>query len=517
MANRPEDPELILNLGLNSEEGVSLKTLLRRAFKRLKVAHSGQRKLDYMVNLRFVSDATIKARDGNFVLVAKIPSTSQGDLVGYPTPAGAGPSGATNSSTLPSQHVEPIAPGPNPSVDVDVQRSGVDEAPMDVLGKALSSALDVLSQGLDKSYANAANDDTPARPGRVADGTDGIATVAQSTGLPDGDENRERQLAEVRAVEKVGGAGSGSAALEQSNPPPLPHASSLSLGAALEYILSDAGDLAAGTGRTGAFDAGNPIARSLSSGAHASGEGLSALVSARTVERFEPADPSELPVTETLEGVRRSASFVGEVAQVMQESSDLVANMAALERATGLDSRAARSFIGSKEPPFEIEVDGTPVNFESQDVRNSLNKEGKVSVVLKLSAARAIFDAFRVHVMEAKGEGIPDGITTLGQHEIRFAHLQDIQRAILLILRSDAHVFRLVVQERLSTQTLERALPLVIDAGDWKDLKNRAIELLQAWPEPNAEGGAGNEDGLGGEEDAPLFAAGNRDDDLEAA
>lgn len=532
MPGNPEDPLIKVPLGLSAKEGPPMKALLKRITRRLGVMHSGQRKLDWLVDLKLLGRATLQVEEDEFVLCLRIPPPAQGDLVGYPEVRGPSPiaEGAASmaSSARGSVDADPTAIDPSPALEGECQGNEAARP-----HESLTSALDTLSHELGQVHGHAANDDVA--------GTGSADRSCQREGEPGSPDSAgrsggmvPRQAAQPSDV-PTGAPGSDGAGVvaeardsqgpaeKPSAPAAVRHDIGPSLGDALAYLVSDLDSPDSG----GTDDAPEPQGEAdpagveeseLASADDASARQVALPVTSRTVDRLEPGAPEQLPVAEALEGVRRSADFVREVQDVMQLSTDVVQDMKKLEDATGLKSGPTRYFIAAREPAFSPVVDGTPVQFAADAVRTNVGDDQEIVAVLRLVRPRGHFDDFKARIVSAEGTGVPDGVTTLGRHDIRFADLLDYQRGVLLILRGAGHEFHVSLKEKISTGTLERRPALVTRLDAWDELRARAIEMLQAVGSPG--GGGAPESGVDGlveGEVGDLFAGDGSGDDLKAA
>ena len=198
------------------------------------------------------------------------------------------------------------------------------------------------------------------------------------------------------------------------------------------------------------------------------------------VERLEPVEAKRLRVDQAVNCIAESAAMVVEVARVLATSSNVVADTRELEKRMGLTSSASRTFIASRQQELVVEVDGMPIPFVAPPVRGVMTSQDVVHVKVRLLPTRSETDVHRADVLEAVGRGVPGGLTTLGAHEVRFTRLDDFQRGILLILRGAGQRLELGVREAISTTSLQRSPALVVDPGNWSELKRRAIVTLAA-------------------------------------
>jgi hypothetical protein len=170
--------------------------------------------------------------------------------------------------------------------------------------------------------------------------------------------------------------------------------------------------------------------------------------------------------------------MLNRVVDILATSSGVVDDIRDLERRTGLKSGPSRMFIASRQPELVAEVDGRRVPFFAPPVRTEVAGENVVQVQVRFLQTRSENDVLRVDVLEAIGAGVPGGVATLGAHDVRYTRLNDFQRGVLLILRGTSQELSLGVREGISTTRLVRSPALVVDPGDWAELKRLAMDAL---------------------------------------
>jgi len=346
-------PTMKIPLGLKPSLGITYAKLLKRSRRRLQLLHSGQWKVDYLVNADFLQGAFLTVENDEFVLVAPIHGPVHPDLFGYP-------SDVTTSLASDATNMQPG--GESAAKELTERNKGC--RPSEEVEQDLDAALDAVSAG-----------------------DPGLASDAPWPG-PSQQSSLE---ADRLAVDQLLGC------------------------------------------------------------AEASSRMLSAMV------------------------------------EICDSSDDVIADTRRLERLTGLNSAPARSYIAAREPELVADIDGYRVPFYAPAVRNVAADQEVVRIQVQLLSTKAESDVLRAEVTAADGNGVPGGVATLGQHDMRFVGLQDWQRGTLLILRGAGVPLNLAVTEAISTARLVRRPALVVDPGDWAALRRAAVNALAVLDERKAD------------------------------
>lgn len=202
--------------------------------------------------------------------------------------------------------------------------------------------------------------------------------------------------------------------------------------------------------------------------------------------RQTSVDADRVAVDQLLVCVEASSRMLSAMVDICESSDDVIADTRRLERLTGLNSAPARSYIAAREPELVADIDGYRVPFYAPAVRNVAADQEVVRIQVQLLSTKAESDVLRAEVIAADRNGVPGGVATLGQHDMRFVGLQDWQRGTLLILRGAGMPLSLAVTEAISTARLVRRPALVVDPGDWAALRRAAVNALAVLDEVKA-------------------------------
>lgn len=164
-----------------------------------------------------------------------------------------------------------------------------------------------------------------------------------------------------------------------------------------------------------------------------------------------------------LQAIGQSATLVDRVARAMATSQNLRAELLAIEKKEGVDTRPARRHIYRKQPGFFVEIEAQRVEFGSYAVRTAAASPGELMVTTAFSQPRSEATVYAGVVEETTATTQESAVGSGKRAHFRFVGLNWWQKTVLECAKNLALPVKLAVTEIKSTCT-DKFLPLDVNA-----------------------------------------------------